>query len=99
MVDVDGSFRYSAVRTVKFSTSTSIAIMPNPTADRVYITSNEGGILQSVGLYNIDGKLLQQVNNFTLGKSIDLSSYSPSVYILKLIDKNGSTEVIKVVRK
>ena len=99
MVDVDASSKYSAVRTVKFSTSTSIAVMPNPTADRVYITSNEGGMLQSVGLYTISGKLLQQVNNFTLGKSIDLSTYSPSIYILKLIDKNGSTEVIKVVRK
>ncbi len=99
LVDVDGSFTYSAVRTVKFSNSMSIAIMPNPTADRVYITSNEGGILQSVSLYSISGKLLQQVNNFVLGKSIDLSTYSPSVYILKLLDKNGSTEVIKVVRK
>jgi len=99
MVDVDASSKYSTVRTVKFSNSMSIAIMPNPTADRVYITSNEGGILQSVSLYSISGRLLQQVNNFTLGKSIDLSTYSPSVYILKILDKNGSTEVIKVVRK
>lgn len=99
MVDVDASSKYSSVRTVKFSNSTSIAIMPNPTADRVYLTSNEAGTLQSVDLYTISGKLLQHVNNFTLGKSIDLSTYSPSVYILKLIDKNGGTEVIKVVRK
>ncbi len=99
LVDAGGSFKYSTVRTVKFSNSTSISIMPNPTADRIYLTSNEGGTLQSVDLYTISGKLLQHVNNFTLGKSIDLSTYSPSIYILKLIDKNGSTEVIKVVRK
>ena len=99
MVDIDASSKYSAVRTVKFSKLTSIAVMPNPTTDRVYITSNEVGILQSVGLYTMSGKLLQQINNFTLGKSIDLSTYSPSVYILKLIDKNGSTEVIKIERK
>ena len=99
LVDAGGSYKYSTVRTVKFSNSTSISIMPNPTADRIYLTSNEGGTLQSVDLYTISGKLLQHVNNFTLGKSIDLSTYSPSIYILKLIDKNGSTEVIKVVRK
>ena len=99
LVDVDGTFKYSAVRSVKFSNSISIAIMPNPTTDRVFITSSEGGVLQSVVLYATNGKLLQQVNNFALGKSIDLSSYAPSVYILKLVDKNGSTEVIKVVRK
>ncbi len=99
MVDVDGSFKYSAVRTVKFSGSTSIKIMPNPTTDRVFITSNEGGVLQSVGVYSLDGKLLQQVTNFNFGKSIDLSTYAPSIYILKLMDKDGTTEVIKVVRK
>ena len=99
MVDVDGSFKYSAVRTIKFSSSTSIKIMPNPTADRVYITSNEGGVLQSVGLYSIDGRLLQQVTNFNLGKSIDLSTYAPSIYILRLMDKDGTTEVIRVVKK
>ena len=99
LVDAGGSYKYSTVRTVKFSNSTSISIMPNPTADRIYLTSNEGGTLQSVDLYTISGKLLQHVNNFTLGKSIDLSTYSPSVYILKLINKDGSTEVIKVVRK
>ena len=99
MVDVDGSFKYSAVRTIKFSSSTSIKIMPNPTADRLYITSNEGGVLQSVGLYSIDGRLLQQVTNFNLGKSIDLSNYAPSIYILRLMDKDGTTEVIRVVKK
>ena len=99
LVDVDGSFKYSAVRTVKFSTTKSIKIMPNPTADKIYITSNEGGILQSVGVYSLNGKLLQLVNNFALGKSIDLSTYAPSIYILKLIDRDGTTEIIKVVRK
>jgi hypothetical protein len=99
MVDVDGSFRYSAVRIVKFSSIKSITVMPNPTVNRVYITSNEGGILQSVGVYSINGKLLQQVTNFALGKSIDLSTYAPSIYILKMMDKDGSTEIIKVIRK
>ncbi len=99
LVDADGSFKFSAVRAVKFSTTKSITMMPNPTVDRVFITSNEGGVLQSVGLYSLNGKLLQQVNNFVLGKSIDLSTYAPSIYILKLTDKDGNTEVLKVVRK
>ena len=99
MVDVGGLYKYSTVRTVKFSSTKTIKIMPNPTADRVYITSNEGGVLQSVGVYSMDGKLLHQVTNFALGKSIDLSTYAPSIYILKLIDKDGTTDIIKVVRK
>ena len=99
LVDADGTFKYSDVRTVKFSNTTSISIMPNPTTDRVFITSNDGGMLQSVGLYDVNGKFLKQINNFALGNSIDLSVYAPSIYILKLIDKQGNTEVIKVVRQ
>ena len=99
LVDADGSFKYSDVRTVKFSNTTSVTIMPNPTTDRVFITSNDGGMLQSVGLYDVNGKFLKQINNFALGNSIDLSVYAPSIYILKLIDKQGNTEVIKVVRQ
>ena len=99
IVDVDGTYKYGPVRIVKFGNSTTISILPNPTTDRVFITSNDAGVLQSVGLYSINGKLLQLINNFTLGKSIDLSTYAPSLYILKLIDKDGNTEVLKVVRK
>ena len=73
--------------------------MPNPTTDRVFITSNDGGTFQFVGLYDVNGKFLKQVNNFALGNSIDLSFYAPSIYILKLIDKQGNTEVIKVVKQ
>lgn len=99
MVDKDGTFKYSAVRAVKFSNAILITATPNPTTDRVYITSNEGGVLQSVALYSINGKLLQQVTNFALGKSIDLSTYAPSIYLLKLIDKNGNVETLKVIKK
>ncbi len=99
LVDADGSYKYSEVRTVKFSNTKAISIMPNPTADLVYITSNEGGVLQSVALYSASGKLLKFANNFVLGKSIDLSTYTSGVYILKLMDKEGNTEVLKVIRK
>lgn len=99
LVDVDGSFKYSAVRTVKFNTSTSIIVMPNPTIDKVYITSDNGGILKSVALYSINGKMLQLINNFSYGKSVDLSPYTPAVYILKMLNSDGGTEVIKLIKK
>lgn len=99
LVDIGGSFKFSFIISVKYNGEKSITVMPNPTADRIFITSNESGLLQSVRLYSINGKLLQLVRNFALGKSIDLSSYLPIIYILKLTDKDGKSEVIKVIKK
>ncbi|MEJ7610590.1 MAG: T9SS type A sorting domain-containing protein [Ferruginibacter sp.] len=97
-VDIDGSFRYSIVRTVKFSNGNSITVMPNPTTDRIYINSNSGGIMQSIEIFTTEGKKMQQINNFPIGNSIDLSKYAPAAYILRMTDKTGSTEVIRIIK-
>ena len=97
-VDIDGSFKYSVVRTVKFSNGNSITVMPNPTTDKIYINSNAGGIMQSVEIFTAEGRKMQQLNNFSMGNSIDLSNYAPAAYIVRLTDKNGNTEVIRIIK-
>lgn len=98
-VDLDGSFENSLIRPVTFTTSTGLIIFPNPTTDNLYITSDAGGTVQSVALYANDGKQMMHVNNFTLGNSIDMRAYSNGMYMLKIIDKNGNSELIKVVKE
>ena len=98
LVNIDGTIKYSVVRTVKFSGNTKITVMPNPTTDRVFISSNEGGIMQSIEIFSAEGKKLQQVNNFTMGNSIDLSNFSPATYVLRITDKTGNTEVLRIIK-
>lgn len=97
-VDIDAKFENSLTRTVTFTTSHTINIFPNPTTDRIYISSNSGGTIQSVSLISEDGKQMMHVNNFMLGSSIDMRNYGPGVYMLKILDKDGNSELMKVVK-
>ena len=97
-VDMDAKFENSLIRTVTFSTSTGMSIFPNPTTDRVFINSDAGGTVQSVTLYANDGKQMIHVNNFSLGNSLDMRNYGAGVYLLKIVDKDGNAELLKVVK-
>lgn len=97
-VDLDAKFENSLIRTVTFITANTINIFPNPTVDQLFISTNSGGILQSVSLFGDDGKQMLHINNFQLGNSIDMRSYGPGLYMLKIVDKDGKTEIMKVVK-
>ena len=97
-VDLDAKFEYSLTRTISFSAPNTITVMPNPTTDKVFITSNDNATLQSVSVYTQEGRLMEQQRNFKFGNSINMSSYAPGVYIMKLIDKDGQAEIVRVVK-
>jgi Secretion system C-terminal sorting domain len=97
-VDNNARIEYSDIRTINFKTNNTITILPNPTTDKVLVTAGNTGTLKTVALYSSEGKLIQRINNFILGKSIDMSNYAPGVYLLKFINKNEITEVIKIIK-
>jgi Secretion system C-terminal sorting domain len=98
-VDSDGKYENSLIRTVKFKSDNSVTIMPNPTTDRLFITSNTPGRLQSLTMISDEGQQVYSVTNFVLGNSIDMRSYAPGIYILKIVDKEGNTETMKVIKQ
>lgn len=99
MVDIDAKFGYSLTRTVAFSTSSTITILPNPTTDKVYIASANSGAIKSVEVYSTEGKLMQHINNYVPGSGINLYNYTAGVYLLKIIYKDETTQVERVVKQ
>ncbi|MEO6541277.1 MAG: T9SS type A sorting domain-containing protein [Ferruginibacter sp.] len=97
-VDIDAKFEYSMTRTISFSTSSAITISPNPTTDKVFITSGNTGTVQ-LALYSTEGKVMQTFKNFVLGNSIDMSGYAAGIYLLKITGKDDNTEVMRIVKK
>ncbi len=97
-VDLDAKFEYSLTRTISISAGNTITVMPNPTTDKLYITSADDAVLQSVSLYSPEGRLIHQSANFRFGNSINMSSYAPGIYILKMVDKEGRTETVRVLK-
>jgi hypothetical protein len=74
---------------------TSLNAFPNPVIDRLSFSSDK---ISSVEIYNILGAKVksQKVSN----KSIDMSTFSEGVYLLKCLDENGlNLNTLKVIKK
>jgi len=65
-----------------YSVAGSLLIYPNPTSDKLFFASEQ---LQNVNvaIYSMSGQLLQQVQTNT-SESIDVSSLSKGIYIIKI---------------
>ena len=75
----------------------SIRIFPNPTQQNVFVESDYE--IESIWVYGISGNLLHttgKINNKTA--EVNLSSYHPGIFLVKLILSNGNTKTFKVQR-
>lgn len=98
--DLDSRFNFSETRVVVFGGTGigGIKVLPNPVMTRVYVTTTSSVNLQSVYVYSADGKLMQRNDQFVAGSSVDMSQMAPGTYMLKITDKQGNTEMAKVVK-
>jgi hypothetical protein len=86
-IDDDCNANSSDVSTPEFVAS-SFTLFPNPTADRITLTSSFGDINQ-VEIFNALGDLIQSSNIFGSQAIIDVSSFSAGYYLVRL---NGHTK-------
>jgi len=68
--------------------NTILSIYPNPATDVLNISLSNGTSIETVNIYNVSGKL---VNNTKLnGNQIDISQLNNGVYMVEVITANGS---------
>lgn len=97
--DVDGSYKFSEVRTVVFGldADNEIVIFPNPVKTELnvrYKTSQNVNIL----IYDITGKVVLSFSNInSLNFKANASNLLPGVYVLKL--KNAKTNTLIAINK
>ncbi|MEP5131761.1 T9SS type A sorting domain-containing protein, partial [Nonlabens ulvanivorans] len=77
--------------------TSEIQIFPNPTSDYLGITASEE--LESVEIFNMDGKSVLSKSLQTNSAHIDLTDLFPGLYIVKVDNLTGSTQVFKVIKK
>ncbi|PWJ60003.1 putative secreted protein (Por secretion system target) [Dyadobacter jejuensis] len=97
MLDLDGSYAYSRLVSVKVLNSPTFAIYPNPTTGYLQINDQQSSELQSIIIYNKKG---QKVLAPAVGSesSIDLSALPEDHYTLQLSYKTGQTRVAHFVK-
>ncbi|MDH5598730.1 MAG: T9SS type A sorting domain-containing protein, partial [Cyclobacteriaceae bacterium] len=62
----------------------SIKVYPNPTTNKLTITSTDSEKITHIHLIAVDGKVLLSENTNQISKTYDLSETSPGVYILQI---------------
>jgi hypothetical protein len=72
-------------------------VYPNPTKDFITI-SNRDQIIQSVQIFDVNGKLLweQSVNQNIV--DLNLSSISSGIYFVKIRTENQAVQNVKVIK-
>ena len=86
MVDVNGQFEYTEIRSVTFEArANDITLYPNPTSEFIVISSELE--VQEVLVYNIDGKL---VYSQVTGKNINVSNFDTGLYKVLIQTEAGT---------
>ena len=79
---------------------TNLNVYPNPTDDILYVELS-GVVIQSVGLYDQQGRIVGANNHSPLQRTtaINVRNVPTGVYVLRVTDENGKEYHRKVVVK
>lgn len=76
----------------------AISVFPNPTTDIINIELSEERSLD-YQLFDLNGVLMQEDKISMIQTTISLINYAPSIYILKLVEKNFGSRTFQIVKK
>ena len=87
-----GAIENSSITSTSDIKINNIIISPNPAKDKIYF--NETIIAKSIIVYDVHGKQLILINDFS-DDSIDISKLKSGIYFLIIIDNNKNTRQYK----
>jgi len=87
---------FAVLNAEQFNRDTSIKLEPNPTRDFIKIRSKN--TLQSVQLFDVNGRILQTAIENKKETTIDLSAVTKGIYFVKITSDKGS-KIEKLVKE
>lgn len=98
-VDLNGSFKYSNIVAIKMNPSitTGINVFPNPASDAIFITTNNGAVINKVQIYDGNGRMV--IQNKSAANRYEISTLPKGIYRIKVIDKNGETSTNTFIKQ
>ncbi len=96
-IDIDGKFQYSNVVRLRYNdkNTANTIVYPNPTPGRVTVLVGDNALVGTMAvLYDINGRLLENIKITASSQPVDLSRYVNGVYFIKL----SNNEVLKIIK-
>jgi hypothetical protein len=76
-----------------------INIYPNPIIDYLNIEISNSNLKQyNISLFDLNGKLISEMNNISLINKINFSNYNQNIYFLKIFRNNENIKTIKIIK-
>ncbi|MEO6282487.1 MAG: T9SS type A sorting domain-containing protein [Dyadobacter sp.] len=97
MVDVDGSFAYSAIRSIDLGSTELISAYPNPVVDKVRIGSNVE--LASLKVMDLSGRSMLELSKPKPGQEFNMKTYPAGTYLVQIKTADGKSQVVKIVKQ
>ncbi|MDE1192632.1 MAG: T9SS type A sorting domain-containing protein [Arachidicoccus sp.] len=97
LIDIDGSFIYSKIISVRAGNNSSPIVHPNPVSNSLKIANAYVGSVYTI--LNIYGEKIQSGIVPSSDVSLDVSGLSAGVYIIRIEQKNNSAESVKFIKK
>lgn len=98
MVDRDGTFDYSRVKSLEFDIDIETALYPNPVAERLLLKTDDPTKISRVELYNSMGVAVIQ-SDIVPNSGLDVKNLPAGLYVVKVTRTNGSTDTFKVLKQ
>ena len=76
----------------------SVGVYPNPTSGFLNVQTGRSEKMQ-FEIYNVLGACVQKQTAATANLKIDISAHPSGIYLLKIIDQDGSVAVKKIIRE
>lgn len=96
MIDKDGTFAYSSIRSVTLEVDNQVTIYPNPVSDRILFKVNDWTKIGKIQLFDLNGRTVYQSTK-ALVDGIDVKNLPSGFYAVSLTGTNGSTNSYKVL--
>jgi hypothetical protein len=75
------------------------AVYPNPTSSILNIQSKLSATISEVNVYDVLGKLLLNKKIAVSVTEIDMTNYSPGLYLLEIVSENNQKSIHKIIKK
>ena len=95
MIDLDGSFTISDIRTVKgISTVSDFAVFPNPSSGNSKITVADIAEPTDVQVLDNSGRILKTIP-MNYSNSVDIYNLQKGMYLIRIVNKNSGESITK----
>lgn len=99
LVDKDGSFTFSDVKTLSSPRLASISISPNPVSEQLRISVPGMVKVKHISLIDPEANIVYEQTCLCTGTTVDMTKLPPGVYVVRLIMEDGEVQTKRIVRR